>query len=367
MNKGLIEFSKRLGNEKFQAFGMVAYRINDDEYLVNDEEGELSSSINYIKKRGNIFGDIFNSRKDINAIILLKNEEMGKVDNIVYPSLDDLAQIIGINVRFANEKKAKAILKALKNRNGCYISNYGGISIGRDLNEALAGIRILQKSAHVELNTSNTKYLSRFDCLLMNYVYKHKYSKANEAIVDLPDYPKDEEPLRKELVDIGKILVDESIVQGTWGNISIRLSSNEMLITPSGMDYYSVTERDIVRLDLNTMEYGDQRKPSGEKKLHQMIYLARPDVKAIIHTHSYALSVNAANHEEKAVNNKLGELTNGTIPVSSYGLPGTNKLTNAVKEKIKNRNACIIANHGVVCFSDSLNNALTMCRLIEES
>jgi len=365
MKKKLIEFSKRLGNEKFEAFGRIAYRVNDNEYLVNKEEGELSSYVNYVKKTGGLFGDIFKSRDDINAVILLSNFEMGSIKERIVPSLDDLAQIIGTNVRISKNDGSNEILKALKKRNGCFISNYGGISLGRDLNEALAGIRILQKSAHVELNANNIKYLSRFDCLLMNYVYKHKYSIANNETVNLSDFPKEEKMARKEMVDIGKVLVDESIVQGTWGNISVRLSDNEMLITPSGMDYYDVTEKDIVRLDLNKMEYDNQRKPSGEKKLHQMIYLKRPDIKAIIHTHSYALSINSANHEEYLVDKELGKFTNGTIPVSEYGLPGTDKLTNAVKDKIDDRNACIIANHGVVCFSDSLDNALKMCRLIE--
>jgi L-ribulose-5-phosphate 4-epimerase len=367
MKDVLADFSKRLGCEKFRAYGRVAFRVNENEYLVNNEDEELSSSVNYVKKTGGLFGDIFDSRKNINAIIIIKNEEMGNISKTVYPSLDDLAQIIGTNVKVAISNSNLDIMKALRRRNGCYIKNYGGISLGKDLNEALAGIRILQKSAYVELNAGSIKYLNRFDCLLMNCVYKHKYSKTNKELLNLPDYPDYEKNLRKDLVETGKILVDESIVQGTWGNISVRLSENEMLITPSGMDYYDVTEKDMVRLDLKTMEYGNQRKPSGEKKLHQMIYLKRPDVMAIIHTHSYALSVNAANHKEKPVDSKLGKLTRGMIPVSGYGLPGTNKLTNAVKKEIENKNACIIANHGVVCLGDSLDNVLRMCRLIEES
>ncbi|WP_372810165.1 enoyl-CoA hydratase-related protein, partial [Litorivivens sp.] len=240
-------------------------------YFVNGEEAYLSDIDDFLIKSDGLIGEIFKSRKDINSIILLKNDEMGKITRRVHPSLDDLAQIIGTSVRISDDSSPSNILGALKKRYGCYILGYGGLALGRDLEEALAAIRILQKSAHVELCGNNIKYLSYIDCLLMNYVYKHKYSKANSDTLELPDYPANEKEIRNEIVECGKTLVNEGIVQGTWGNISVRISPTEMLITPSGMDYYSVSDKDIVKLDLKTMEYGDQRKPSGEKKLHQMI------------------------------------------------------------------------------------------------
>lgn len=365
MKDKLIEFSKRLGNEKFVAFGMIAQRIDEEKYFVNGEEAYLSDIDDFLIKSDGLIGEIFKSRKDINSIILLKNDEMGKITRRVYPSLDDLAQIIGTSVRISDDSSPSNILGALKKRYGCYILGYGGLALGRDLEEALAAIRILQKSAHVELCGNNIKYLSYIDCLLMNYVYKHKYSKANSDTLELPDYPANEKEIRNEIVECGKTLVNEGIVQGTWGNISVRISPTEMLITPSGMDYYSVSDKDIVKLDLKTMEYGDQRKPSGEKKLHQMIYLLRPEINAVIHTHSYNLAINTANREEYKVEGNLKTLILGDIPVSDYALPGTNKLTKAVEKKISNRNACIIANHGVVCCKESLEDTLKICRMLE--
>lgn len=365
MNNKLIEFSKRLGNEKFVAYGMVAQRIDEEKYFVNKEETYLSNIDDFRIKSDGLIGEIFKNRKEINAVILLKNDEMGKITSQVKPSLDDLAQIIGTSVRISKDLSSSEILGALKKRYGCYILGYGGLALGRDLEEALAAVRILQKSAHVEMNGENIKYLGYIDCILMNYVYKHKYSMANSGIIELPEYPLSERNIRKEIVECGKTLLNEAIVQGTWGNISVRISPTEMLITPSGMDYYSVSEKDIVKLDLNTMEYGDQRKPSGEKKLHQMIYLLRPEINAVIHTHSYNLAVNTANHNKYKVDKNLAKLTLGDIPVSDYALPGTNKLTKAVKRKITDRNACIIANHGVVCFNESLEDALKICRMLE--
>ncbi|MFZ5754512.1 MAG: class II aldolase/adducin family protein, partial [Bacillota bacterium] len=92
---------------------------------------------------------------------------------------------------------------------------------------------------------------------------------------------------KEELIHTGKELVDLGLVAATWGNISIRLPKNQgVLITPSGMDYYNINPEDLVVLDLQGKVLEGERKPSSEKLLHLTIYRHRPDVQAVVHTHS---------------------------------------------------------------------------------
>ena len=97
--------------------------------------------------------------------------------------------------------------------------------------------------------------------------------------------------LREKLVAYGNKLVDEGLVQGTWGNLSIRLDENYMLVTPSGLDYRRLTAADMVKVNLQTLEYEGSLKPTSEKGIHAGIYLRRPDIHAVIHTHSKYCSI----------------------------------------------------------------------------
>ena len=94
---------------------------------------------------------------------------------------------------------------------------------------------------------------------------------------------------RRNLVDYGKKLVEKKLVQGTWGNLSVRLdnvsdnASDEgyMLVTPSGLDYDSLGPEDMVKVDLESLDYDKSgNKPTTEMGLHAGIYNNRPDILA---------------------------------------------------------------------------------------
>ena len=100
-----------------------------------------------------------------------------------------------------------------------------------------------------------------------------------------------EEKLREMLVEYGKKLVQSGLVQGTWGNISVRIDDTYMLTTPSGIDYIRLKSDDMVKVQIDDMSYEGINKPTSEKELHAAIYKQRPDIGAIIHTHSKYSSV----------------------------------------------------------------------------
>lgn len=106
-------------------------------------------------------------------------------------------------------------------------------------------------------------------------------------------YRIDEETGRRLVLDTGRTLVKLGLVKGTWGNVSVRMDREFMLITPSGVDYAVMTEGDIVKVSLADGNW-EGRKPSSEKGLHLAVYNRRREINAVIHHHAQNSSTCAA-------------------------------------------------------------------------
>jgi L-fuculose-phosphate aldolase len=155
-------------------------------------------------------------------------------------------------------------------------------------------------------------------------------------------------------------------VAGTWGNVSVKLGDSSMAITPSGVDYLSMKAEDIVIVDLGT---GEARggTPSTEKDLHREIYLSRPEIGAVVHTHSMsACTVAAARREVPPILDDLAQIVGPTLRVADYALPGTSKMRRSALRALKGRMAALLANHGAVALGRNLGEALTCARIVEK-
>jgi L-fuculose-phosphate aldolase len=177
---------------------------------------------------------------------------------------------------------------------------------------------------------------------------------------------KEENELRKQIVDCGLSLLESGLVQGTWGNISVRLDDDRMLCTPSGIAYTDLTPEDMAIVDLHTLEYEGSRKPTSEKTFHAAIYLAKPEAGAIIHTHSKYCCIYAACEMPMRIKDKdaaarLGE----RIQCGKYALSGTKRLKNSVIEALGDSRACTMSHHGMVVYGSDLADAEENCRLLE--
>lgn len=189
-----------------------------------------------------------------------------------------------------------------------------------------------------------------------------------------------------EIIKIGQKILAQGLVLGTWGNISARIEEELIAITPSGMDYGALQPEDIVVLDLEgnrvSIEYtpsaeanpsaepktSSQRKPSSEHPLHRAIYKARPDVKAIVHTHSiYGSACSVAGLAIPPITEDMVMLLGGGIEVAKYALPGTEELAENVVQALGTKNGVLLANHGIVGVGRSLEEALTACHMVEKS
>lgn len=219
----------------------------------------------------------------------------------------------------------------------------------------------------------------------MRYVYKKKYSKAEERVkmaetgqgtkemADAGSHIRKQEAapceqrLRELLMQYGRKLVETGLVQGTWGNLSVRLDERYMLVTPSGLDYMRLGAEDMVKVDIRSLEYEGDIKPTSEKGLHAAIYKKRPDVGAVIHTHSKYCSVFAAAGKDMPVLKAYSSVFGDKVKTASYALPGSKSLMNNTAEAVGNNYGAIMSNHGMVACGRDLEAAFENCVNLEEN
>ena len=374
--EALLKRSNAFRERYFTAYGRLVLRVNEETYISSRENLRLSK---LTEKDFDLFdintgdiGRIFSSRNDINAIVFICTEaavRFSKENQIMRPALDDLAQIIGPDVTVCPDGTARTLLKALRNRRGCFIQGSGIIAVGDTIEEAIAGARILEKSAEAEIYSGKLNGLQYLDPTTAQELHKYydgSYSKVNQKEkVDFISSGAEEFQLRNRIIDCGKDMSRSELVQGSWGNISLRLNPDTMLITPSGMDYFSIRTEDIVRMNIHDLKYGMQRKPSSEYRLHAALYRRYPECNAIIHTHSNGISAFAAAHAGFRISEPPMDQLIGDMHCSEYQTPGTDELCDSIMEAIEGSHACIIANHGAIFYGNDLDVTLAIANAVE--
>lgn len=177
---------------------------------------------------------------------------------------------------------------------------------------------------------------------------------------------------RHAIAEAARKMADLGLVTGTAGNISVRLTHDEgrdlMAVTPASTPYNTMTADDIVVTDFEVEHVEGDRAPSSESLLHVGIYQRRPDVGAVVHTHSIYSSVLAvAGIDLPPVIDEVVMYIGGAIRVSRYGFPGTEELADNVCEALGSNKGAFIANHGAVAVGRSLDEALDICLLVERA
>lgn len=184
---------------------------------------------------------------------------------------------------------------------------------------------------------------------------------------------------RREIIDTGIGLLEEKLVARTWGNISARIDADNYLITPSGLDYTSMREEDIVSVNIKTGEYTGINRPSGEKGVHSAAYEVFDDVNFVVHTHqTYATAVSLAGFDslEATAGSTAGsesfDITEeeieklGGIALAEYGLPGTKEITNACKSALlTGAHTVLMIHHGVLVLGKDKEEAMKRVKLLE--
>ena len=172
-----------------------------------------------------------------------------------------------------------------------------------------------------------------------------------------------------EIISVSNEIYDKGLVPGKAGNISKRIKSSNgdiVAITPTLKSLANLKEEDIVLVDMDG-EALSKGKPSSEVNMHLEIYKKRPDVNAIVHTHStYATGFAFSDKKIKRLEG-FGEIKNEYLPYIEYEKPGSAQLAKNASEKIIGEDVLILKKHGVICVSDSLKEAELLAVFVEES
>ena len=176
------------------------------------------------------------------------------------------------------------------------------------------------------------------------------------------------EQAKSLVIQAGKMLCENGLIQRTWGNVSCRIDQNYFAITPSGRDYLSLTPEDIVVVNIHDLTYAGEIKPSSEKGIHAACYMLRGDVDFVIHTHQTYASL--AGLSGRDVNDLTGDseaVIGNNVPLASYGLPGTGKLRQGVVTAIQRSTskAVLMHHHGALCMGESLEDAFAVANELE--
>jgi L-fuculose-phosphate aldolase len=165
-----------------------------------------------------------------------------------------------------------------------------------------------------------------------------------------------ETELRSEMVRITKKLDELGLNRGTSGNLSARFNDG-MLITPSGMGAEGLTENDIVFVQMDGTSRG-RWQPSSEWLFHRDIYVQRAEAGAVVHTHSTAATALACLRKDIPPFHYMIALLGGdTIRCAKYATFGTQELSDNVLLALKDRKACLLANHGMIAAGTDLAEA----------
>ncbi|MSS44010.1 L-fuculose-phosphate aldolase [Anaerosalibacter bizertensis] len=171
---------------------------------------------------------------------------------------------------------------------------------------------------------------------------------------------------REQIVEYGKKLIDANLTKGTGGNLSIFNREKQLMaISPSGIDYFKIKPEDVVILDLEGNKVDGDKSPSSEYEMHRIFYENRRDIDAIIHTHTmYATTIACLNWELPPVHYMVA-LAGLNVRCAKYATYGTKELAENAFEAMKDRNAVLLANHGLLAGAKDLANAFNITEEIE--
>jgi L-fuculose-phosphate aldolase len=174
-----------------------------------------------------------------------------------------------------------------------------------------------------------------------------------------------EAALREAIVRVAQAMDRAGFAPSKSGNVSAR-HGDGLIITPSGLPYAATTPDDLVALDLDGRVLAGARKPSSEWPFHTAIYRARPDARAIVHTHSpRATALACARRGLPAFHYMIALCGGPDVRCADYATFGTPELAENAVRGLEGRKAVLLANHGVIALGASLEGAYAVAAEVE--
>jgi L-fuculose-phosphate aldolase len=176
----------------------------------------------------------------------------------------------------------------------------------------------------------------------------------------------DEADLRQRMLAVCLKMNAIGLNAGTSGNLSVRLDPERCLITPSGVAYDAMSPADMAALDMAGRWSGPFR-PSSEWRFHRDILKARPEVGAILHTHSrHATALACRSEDLPAFHYMIAVAGGNSIRCAPYQTFGTQALSEAALEALQGRKTCLLAHHGMIVLERTPERALALAVEVEE-
>ena len=168
-----------------------------------------------------------------------------------------------------------------------------------------------------------------------------------------------------------RLMVERGYLLGTVGNLSARADGTDLVvITPTSLPYDTMTEEDLVVVNMNGEIVSGKHQPSIECSMHLGVYRARPELRALVHTHSkYATTVSLIKELDimPAIDTEQSLYLGGDINIVPFAFPGSKELADYVKEGIGTNAGLLMANHGALGVGISMKDAVIASDIIERN
>ncbi len=159
----------------------------------------------------------------------------------------------------------------------------------------------------------------------------------------------EEDRIKQDIIEVGKRLYYKGFVASNDGNISVRISEDEIWITPTGISKGYMAVEDLIKVNMDGEVLDGTKKPSSEMKMHLAVFRIRPDVRAVVHAHppkATAFAVANLAFDRIALPEVIFSL--GNISLAEYGTPTTDELPASIEKHINCADALLLANHGAL-------------------
>ena len=177
---------------------------------------------------------------------------------------------------------------------------------------------------------------------------------------------KTEREHRQDIVEVGRLVWQKGWVAANDGNITIRMDTERILATPTGVCKGMMAPDDLIVCDLEGNKISGTKERTSEIAMHLAVYKLRPDVRSVLHAHPPVATGYAS--AGKALNLALLPevvLAMGCVPLAEYGLPGTPELLEPLMPLIPKYNALLMGNHGAVCYGEDVWRAYFRMETVE--
>ena len=356
-------------------YGQMALRLDDDTYLMTGDNKLLAAiteeDITACDINTGDLGQIFQEKPDKNVFIFGCTQDSVEVSNLysgMPVALDDLAHLTGSSLKIATDINPETIIEALSDTNVCLIKGAGFMVASRKMWMAVAASQIVEKSCEAYVHGKMIGEAKAIPMQVANSLkesFKDYLTENSEEMLEYVEFDEENFDQRSELVKTCTALADDDLIYGTWGNASVKLDDDSMLITPTSINYSNIKNEDLVKVDLNTLKYSDQRTPSGSSSLHARMYKELPGCNAIVHTHSNACSVFAACEAGFAIPNPTLQQLIGDVKVIPFNVDKSQMEQSAI-EILADTHAAILSHEGAIFYGPSLEVVTEVAHTVEQ-